>query len=237
MNDSVKKKIVAVVPAAGIGSRMNINIPKQYIKLGKLTVIEYTLTKLLMVSVIDKIIVAIHPDDDIFHTLSIAQHEKIQVTFGGENRSDSVLSGLMLLEGDEWVLVHDAARPCVMQEDILKLVDCVSATQQGAILATKITDTIKKVSSQHPCQIENTYDRNLLWAAATPQMFNVEKLRMNLSDAITQGLTITDEASAMEFAGEYPLLVECQRDNIKVTREEDLALATFYLQIQGFFQA
>lgn len=236
MNNKIKEKIVAIVPAAGIGSRMNSSIPKQYIKLGMLTVLEYTLNKLLSFPQIDKIVVVINSNDNWFNTLSVAQHDKITITYGGDNRSDSVLAGLTLLDDSDWALVHDAARPCVSHRDIAKLIEHVLISKQGAILATKVTDTIKKAFDHNLNQIQKTYDRNLLWAAATPQMFNAKALKINLSSALYQGLNITDEASAMEFAGSYPSLIECRRDNIKITRQEDLALAKFYLQEQGCFQ-
>lgn len=236
MNDIKQEKIVAIVPAAGIGSRMHNPLAKQYIKIGALTILEYTLHKLLAFPLITKIVVVLHPQDKLFHSLSLAQHEKITTTIGGDNRSDSVLAGLMLLDDNDWVLVHDAARPCVSHSDITNLITQMLIDNKGGILATRVTDTIKKASANAINCIESTCDRSLLWAAATPQMFNVKKLRTNLSRALEQQLTITDEASAMEIAGEQPKLIECRRDNIKITREEDLALAKFYLQEQGFYQ-
>ncbi len=236
MIKSNEDNIVALVPAAGIGARMNSPIAKQYIKIGALTILEYTLNNLLAFPLIEKIVVVLHPNDNQFHLLPISQHAKIQITYGGENRADSVLAGLMLLENDDWVLVHDAARPCVNHADISNLIKQTLRERKGGILATRVTDTIKKTSCYDMNYIEQTCDRRLLWAAATPQMFNVKQLRENLAFALKQGLTITDEASAMELAGIQPRLVECRRDNIKITRMEDLALAKFFLQEQGFYQ-
>lgn len=237
INNLEKTKLMAIVPAAGIGTRMNSPIAKQYIKLGSLTVLEYTLDKLLTFPLIEKIIVVLHPNDSYFQNLSVSNHKKIHITYGGENRSDSVLAGLKLLDNHDWVLVHDAARPCILHSDINKLVNQVLIYEQnGGILATKVTDTIKRSSIDKNNYIAETCDRSLLWAAATPQMFNVQDLRDNLSKAITLGLTITDEASAMELAGKFPKLIECRRDNIKITRQEDLALAAFFLKEQGYYQ-
>lgn len=227
--------IVAIVPAAGCGRRMQAASPKQYIKIGTQTILEYTLDKLLSFAIIKQIVVVINHDDCLFTTLPVASHPKIVVTYGGATRADSVLAGLAVLNNHDWVLVHDAARPCVSHEDIKKLIDVVIKQQTGAILATRITDTIKKAQptlNDNCSMIEATYDRRFLWAAATPQMFNVSRLRSALIKAQANSLEITDEASAMEFCGDYPLLVECRRDNIKVTQPEDLALATFYLSAQ-----
>lgn len=231
-----KGNIVAIVVAAGIGSRIDLNIPKQYIKLGKFTILEYTINKLLASPLIDKIVVVINQQDTFFSSLPIANHEKIQVTYGGKNRSDSVLCGLELLEESDWALVHDAARPCITHEDISLLIKTVLSRQQGAILATRVTDTIKKSLGYESDQIEKTYDRCLLWAAATPQMFNAGELKDSLLMAFNHDVIITDEASAIEYTGGTPLLVECRRDNIKVTLMEDISLARFYLKEQGCLQ-
>lgn len=226
--------IVAVVPAAGIGTRIKSDIPKQYIKLGQKTILEYTIDKLLMVKQIKKIIIVIDALDSYFASLPLINHPKVVVTHGGKNRSDSVLCGLNLADNDDWVLVHDAARPCVMLEDIQLLINRVLTAQKGGILATRVTDTIKKVNNKNSDEIVETVDRELLWAAATPQMFNVGELKASLESAYAKGVAITDEASAIEYSGGAPLLVECRRDNIKVTRNEDLALARFYLMEQGY---
>lgn len=229
--------IVAIVPAAGSGQRMQSTMPKQYIKIGHATILEHTLQKLLSIPQISQIIVAISSDDDYFLTLAIASHPKIKTTIGGDTRAASVLAGLQLADEGCWALVHDAARPCVCVSDIETLIKTVFDYQQGAILATKITDTIKKSISSSDCtpvQIEKTCDRRFLWAAATPQMFNVKDLKACLISAQQNQVELTDEASAIEYGGKTPLLVECKRDNIKVTRLEDLPLATLYLQEQGY---
>jgi len=221
--------IVAIVPAAGIGCRMNNQIPKQYLKIGSMTVIEHTLNKLLSHPKITQVIVVINREDVIFKTLAIALHDKIKVTIGGETRAESVLAGLHLLYDNQWALVHDAARPCVCHDDITQLIDIVLNAQQGGILATRVSDTIKRAYQNNDNIIEYSEDRNYLWAAATPQLFKANELKSCLQQALDNHMTITDEASAIEYCGGHPLLVECRRDNIKITRPEDLALATFYL--------
>ena len=221
--------IVAIVPAAGIGCRMNNQIPKQYLKIGSMTVIEHTLNKLLSHPKITQVIVVINREDVIFKTLEVALHDKIKVTIGGETRAESVLAGLHLLNDNQWALVHDAARPCVCHDDITQLIDIVLNAQQGGILATRVSDTIKRAYQNNDNIIECSEDRNYLWAAATPQLFKANELKSCLQQALDNHMTITDEASAIEYCGGHPLLVECRRDNIKITRPEDLALATFYL--------
>ena len=221
--------IVAIVPAAGIGCRMNNQIPKQYLKIGSMTVIEHTLNKLLSHPKITQVIVVINREDVIFKTLEVAMHDKIKVTIGGQTRAESVLAGLHLLNDNQWALVHDAARPCVCHDDITQLIDIVLNAQQGGILATRVSDTIKRAYQNNDNIIEYSEDRNYLWAAATPQLFKANELKSCLQQALDNHMTITDEASAIEYCGGHPLLVECRRDNIKITRPEDLALATFYL--------
>ena len=221
--------IVAIVPAAGFGCRMNNQIPKQYLKIGSMTVIEHTLNKLLSHPKITQVIVVINREDVIFKTLEVALHDKIKVTIGGETRAESVLAGLHLLNDNQWALVHDAARPCVCHDDITQLIDIVLNAQQGGILATRVSDTIKRAYQNNDNIIEYSEDRNYLWAAATPQLFKANELKSCLQQALDNHMTITDEASAIEYCGGHPLLVECRRDNIKITRPEDLALATFYL--------
>ncbi|WP_081299164.1 2-C-methyl-D-erythritol 4-phosphate cytidylyltransferase [Gilliamella sp. wkB308] len=224
--------IIAIVPAAGIGSRMNSQTPKQYLKIGSMTILEHTLQKLLSHPRIGKIIVAIHAQDHLFATLPIATHPQIHVVKGGSTRADSVLAGLRVLNDEQWALVHDAARPCVDHNDINRLINTVVETQQGAILATRISDTVKRAYQTNDNVIESSEDRTYLWGAATPQLFKVGELKSCLQIALNNHVPITDEASAIEYAGGHPLLVECRRDNIKITHPEDLALASFYLTNQ-----
>ena len=226
--------IVAIIPAAGKSQRMNLSIPKQYIKVNQKTILEHTINKFLALPAVKQIVVVISQHDHYFSTLPIANHPKIITTFGGETRAESVLAGLQLLNDNDWALVHDAARPLIEHKDIQKLIKQVLTAQTGGILATKITDTIKKSQTAHQQNnvIECTYDRTHLWAAATPQMFKSEQLKQSLLTAINHGVEVTDEASAIEYNGGNPLLIECGRCNIKLTRTEDLPLIEFYLNSQ-----
>ncbi len=222
--------IIAIVPAAGIGCRMDSQLPKQYLKIGPMTILEHTLQKLLTHPSINQVVVVISPEDKLFCTLDVAS--KVKVTYGGETRADSVLAGLNLVAENQWALVHDAARPCVTHEDITKLINKVLQENKGGILATPLSDTIKQAYTNNPNIINYSVDRTYLWGAATPQLFNAGELKACLSKALNNHVPITDEASAIEYCGGHPLLIECRRDNIKITRPEDLSLASFYLTNQ-----
>lgn len=224
------KRIFAVIPAAGKGTRFDAPILKQYADIGDKTVIEHAIDKLLTVDQIEQIVVSLAKDDSEFSKLPIAKHPKVKAVVGGSSRAESVLCGLIYLREtylneSSWTLVHDAARPCLRVTDLQKLIQTVTESNIGGILATKITDTIKKVAAHQDQLIEQTYDRELLWAAATPQMFDTHLLAAHLSNGIKKGYPITDEASAVELAGEPVQLIECHRDNIKITKNEDLELA------------
>lgn len=217
-----------VVPAAGVGSRMGASCPKQYLPLAGKFLIEHTLERLLDHPRIERVVVPLAPDDEFFATLAVASHPRIRVTTGGAERAHSVLQGLALVES-EWVLVHDAARPCITHQDIDHLIHAGLAGD-GAILGSRVRDTMKR--SDASGLIQKTVDRAQLWHALTPQFFRCDVLRRALQDGLEQGAAITDEASAMELAGWHPLMVEGRADNIKVTRPEDLALAALFLSQQ-----
>ena len=220
------RKIIAVIPAAGVGSRMQADKPKQYLTILGRTILEHTLSIMLAHQTIERVIVAISPTDPYAKELAILTHSKIQVVEGGETRAESVLNALNAIqEENAWALVHDAARPCLSESDLNKLLEIDD--EQGAILAIPVTDTIKRSNSSG--DIISTEDRSQLWQAQTPQFFRADLLKQALTDGLAQNKTITDEASAMEFAGFQPHLVAGRSDNLKVTRPEDLALAEFYL--------
>jgi 2-C-methyl-D-erythritol 4-phosphate cytidylyltransferase len=219
----------AVVPAAGRGSRMQANKPKQYLPLGGKTIIEHTLTRLLAHPQIEKIVVVIAEDDTYFPLLAMASHPKIEMAVGGPERAISVLNGLACVETD-WVLVHDAARPCITLADLNALLAVAEQHADGGILATPVKDTMKRANAQQ-C-IAQTVERSHLWHALTPQMFPTQQLADAISAGLAKSLVLTDDASAMEMAGFQPLLVTGRADNIKVTQPEDLALAAFILQQQ-----
>ncbi|MDT8402964.1 2-C-methyl-D-erythritol 4-phosphate cytidylyltransferase [Sulfuriflexus sp.] len=220
-----------VIPAAGIGSRMQADCPKQYLDLQGKTVLEQTLAHFLHHPRIHGIVVAVAEHDTTWPTLYIDTDKPLHTVIGGSERCHSVLNALNFLEdktrNTDWVLVHDAARPCLRRGDLDKLMITMAQHPQGGILAVPVRDTLKRVDVA--CIIEETVDRVSLWHALTPQMFHVGMLREALEKAIADGVLVTDEASAMEYAGYNPLVVEGYADNIKITRPEDLALARFHL--------
>ena len=217
-----------VVPAAGVGSRMGASCPKQYLPLAGKFLIEHTLERLLGHPKVEQVIVAISASDTFFSTLAVASHPRVITTLGGAERADSVLNGLALVTS-EWVMVHDAARPCITHQD-LDLLIREAVTPDGALLGSRVRDTMKR-TDQHGL-IQKTVDREQLWHALTPQFFPTSLLRSAMVKGKEHGAVITDEASAMELAGFRPKMVEGRADNIKVTRPEDLALAALYLQQQ-----
>ena len=174
------------------------------------------------------VVIAISPGDSRFAQLPLANHPRITVVDGGEERADSVLAGLKAAGDAQWVLVHDAARPCLHQDDLARLLALSETSRTGGILAAPVRDTMKRAEPGKNA-IAHTVDRNGLWHALTPQFFPRELLHDCLTRALNEGATITDEASALEYCGFHPQLVEGRADNIKVTRPEDLALAEFYL--------
>ena len=231
MMDSVR--YWAVVPAAGVGKRMNADRPKQYLELAGKTVIEHTLYRLLSADVFAAVAVAISVEDPYWPELDVSVHEKVITAAGGKERADSVLSALKsirdLASDNDWVLVHDAARPCITATDIHFLIDSLMDDPVGGILALSSHDTLKNVQSG---SILGTLDRSHIWRALTPQMFRYGSLKQALEMA-EGNPAITDEASALELQGLQPKIVEGRRDNIKITRPEDLALAQFYMEHQN----
>lgn len=217
-----------VVPAAGVGRRMGASCPKQYLPLAGKFLIEHTLERLLAHPRIARVVVAISADDPFFNTLPVASHPRLCLVTGGAERADSVLNGLSLVE-TEWVLVHDAARPCITHQDIDHLIH-EGLAGDGALLGCRVRDTMKRTDVDG--FVMNTVDRHDLWHALTPQFFRTHALREALRAGLASGAEITDEASAMEQAGWLPKIVEGRADNIKVTRPEDLALAALYLHQQ-----
>jgi 2-C-methyl-D-erythritol 4-phosphate cytidylyltransferase len=221
-----------VVPAAGIGRRMGSEIPKQYLTLGQQTILEHSVQALLSCDVLEAVAVALHPEDTLARQLPGLSDPRIVFTTGGDNRSDSVLAGLQALSGragdNDWVLVHDAARPCVQASDIAALIDTVSVAGVGGILAEPVMDTVKQADRDG--RVQATLDRSTLWRAQTPQMFRLGLLQAALEQALASGAPVTDEASAMELAGHPVQLVAGSANNLKITVPGDISLAEFYLQ-------
>ena len=223
----------AIVPAAGAGTRMGSDIPKQYLTLGDRTVVEHTLDTLLSCERLAGVILVLSPADQRWTGIQQRYTQQaLETVNGGAERCDSVLNGLKHLAAragdDDWVLVHDAARPCVRPEDIEHLMNTLQGSGEGGLLGVPVADTMKRVDDE--LNISDTVDREGLWHAYTPQMFRVGALRAALQQAVDNGHPVTDEANAMELAGYRPRMVQGARDNIKITLPSDLPLAAFYLQ-------
>jgi len=229
-----------VIPAAGTGARMKSAVPKQYLEIAGATILEHSLAALLNCDFIETVVIVLNSEDTRVSALSGLSDPRVVLANGGEQRSDSVLAGLRALDHLasplDWVLVHDAARPCVSRQDISELAQRVKSTGVGGILAEPLVDTIKRSGPGE--LIVETLERDKLWRAQTHQMFRFELLRNALRDASSKGLAITDEASAVELAGEAVQIVAGSSSNLKITVPQDLQLAEFYLaQQQADFQS
>lgn len=241
LTTSASNDFVVVIPAAGVGSRMGAGKPKQYLPLAGQTILQQTVNKFLSLEYVAQVVIAISASDPYFDDLKLAEHPNVTVVDGGDERADSVSNGIAWAkkQGFEWVLVHDAARPCVLKTDVDGLVKYASANNRNAILGARAKDTFKRsLPSINPqsANIETTVDRNDLWHAFTPQCCKVNEL----FDAMTsltneQGQLdkrVTDEASALELTGYAVDILESSPNNIKITVPEDLPLAEFYWQLE-----
>ncbi|MDH5184143.1 MAG: 2-C-methyl-D-erythritol 4-phosphate cytidylyltransferase [Gammaproteobacteria bacterium] len=224
-------KYWVVIPAAGVGKRMQADRPKQYLTLCDKSVIEHTIACFSHHPEIAGIVVSLSATDSYWLELDLHSDAPLHRAEGGEERCHSVLNSLEVVaqyaHEDDWVLVHDAARPCLTRVDLDKLISDVEEDEVGGILAVPVQDTMKRDNGT--ARIDHTVDRQGLWHALTPQMFRLGILRSALQKALADGFTVTDEASAIEYMGKQPKLVEGSRSNIKVTRPDDLALAEYYL--------
>ena len=216
-----------VIPAAGVGARMQADRPKQYLLLAGRSILEHTLDCFLDHPGLKGLVVCLAATDPYWPELACATDPRIQRADGGRERADSVLSGSRALAGlgakdQDWVLVHDAARPNLAREDLQRLLEALADDPVGGLLALPARDTLKR--AQPDGRVLETVDRSHVWQAFTPQMFRFGALQQALSSALKEGATITDEASAIELSGLAPRLIEGRADNLKVTRPEDLQL-------------
>jgi 2-C-methyl-D-erythritol 4-phosphate cytidylyltransferase len=220
-----------VVPAAGRGARFGAEKPKQYMPLAGRPLLEWTLQALARCSNVAGLMIVLAADDAYFAGIDVPAGTPVSTTTGAAERSGSVLAGLRALPAsvadDDFVLVHDAARPCVRADDIARLVALASAAG-GGLLAAPLRDTLKVADTD--ARVEATEPREARWRALTPQMFRRGELTRALEHAEMQCIAITDEAMAMERVGHRPLLVEGAESNIKVTTPADLMLAEFLLK-------
>lgn len=217
----------AIVPAAGRGTRIGSDIPKQYLSIAGRSILEHMLDALLSHQLIDGAMVAIAENDADFPVDLTSMYGKpVQTCVGGETRAHSVLNALRAASCDVAV-VHDAARPLLSAADLSAVIEAGGSNPSGALLASPVADTLKLSDASR--QVVETVDRASLWRALTPQVFVRETLIGALESALGDGIAVTDEASAMEYAGFSPQLVEGRADNLKVTTPGDLAMAEFLL--------
>ncbi len=228
----MSRLLYAVVPAAGVGARMKADRPKQYLMLEGKTVLEHTIHKLLELTEIQEIVLSVGEHDGYISDLAINSHCKVTICEGGEERYHSVLNGLQTLlnkdvSRDAWVMVHDVARPFVRLEDLKNLYE--NASENGVVLGLQVRDTMKRTLVNG--QVINTVDRTHLWHAQTPQLAPLGTLFDAMTKSINDGVSITDEASALEYCGIMPTMIAGHPSNIKITQPEDLELGKVLIRL------
>ncbi|MEP6607889.1 MAG: 2-C-methyl-D-erythritol 4-phosphate cytidylyltransferase [Burkholderiaceae bacterium] len=221
----------ALIAAAGVGARMGSGAPKQYLRMGQRTMLEHSITAMLADARVVRVFIAVAPADDHWRALRAEAERTEFLPVGGDSRAHTVRNALAAIAGrvhqDDRVLVHDAARPCLDPPDLARLIDQVGDDDRGGLLALPVADTLKRGEDGH---VVATVARDGLWCAQTPQMFRFESLRAALDVQSLNG--VTDEASAVERNGSFPMLVHGRASNIKVTTAEDFALACAILALR-----
>jgi len=229
------EKLWAVVPAAGQGRRVGGAVPKQYLEIAGIPILAHSLNRLAAVQQVDAIFVGISETDRHWQRLPLPHGMQVTSYTGGQSRGETVWLGLQALQeyasADDWVLVHDAARPCVQVEDIDALISAVVPSFEGGLLAVPITDTLKIANQDSTAK--QTIDRRMLWGAQTPQLFRFSVLCTALQAVAHDLESISDESAAVEKLGLNPLIVQSAEGNIKITNSKDLQLAEFFLGKQS----
>jgi 2-C-methyl-D-erythritol 4-phosphate cytidylyltransferase len=225
-------RYIALIPAAGTGTRLAGEVPKQYLQLGRKTMLAHSIEALLTDARVDRVFVVVAPSDTRWESLDVDEDRVEFLPVGGASRAESVRNGLIAIAArtgdDDRVLVHDAARPCLTEEQLGRLIDAVGSDDSGGLLAVPLADTLKRGEDG---RVGITLERTDLWCAQTPQLFRVASLRAALGHGTLEA--ITDEASAMERTGHAPRLVPGGAGNRKVTTPEDVVLARAILGEQG----
>ena len=221
-----------VIPATGVGQRMQADRPKQYLQLDRKTLIEYTLDNVLSHDAICGAVVVLDEQDEYWPQLAYRHVKPVLLCNGGSQRHHSVFNGLNHLRktiaGDPMVLIHDAVRPFVQHNDLDSLLEAANRNQQGALLAVPLSDTLKL--ADHSQCVKSTHPRDRLWRALTPQAFRLNIILAAIASVIKNNLEITDDASAMELMGYHPKLVQGSALNIKITHPDDIHLAQLVLK-------
>ncbi len=214
---------------------MQADRPKQYLVLGNKTVLEWTIDAITRSADISGIVVGIATTDAWFQSLGLDKISDIWITEGGEERAHTVLNCINYLQrtagamASDWLLVHDAVRPCVSSDDISRLIHVCRQQNRGGLLGCEIVDTVKRVDKCN--QVIATEPRSGLWRAMTPQMFPLGELDSALKISLENKNISTDESAAMEMTGMQPLMIEGRASNIKITRPEDLDIARVNLEL------
>jgi 2-C-methyl-D-erythritol 4-phosphate cytidylyltransferase len=228
-----------VIPAAGSGRRFSASVPKQYAALGSSTVIEHALSAFESDPDCAGIVVAVAPDDSLWPVIAARRSRLIETAEGGEERAHTVRNALRALSArarpDDWIMVHDAARPCFSTADLKVLKRELASHPVGGLLAVPLADTLKRAlePGAQATHVDSTIDRAGLWRAVTPQVFRCGVLLRAIEAALDSGKTPTDEAQAIEWSGQRPMLIAGRGDNIKVTTADDLALAAAILSVRS----
>lgn len=232
--DGRMPRYYALIPAAGVGSRMQSATPKQYLPLGGKPMLAHAVAALAAVDAIEHVFVVVSAEDGYVDGLALQDARVSVLRVGGATRHESVQNGLRTIRGQcsdaDWILVHDAARPGLTPALVARLMDAVGDDEVGGLLALPVADTMKQSDASH--RVCATIPRTGLWAAQTPQMFRCGMLAGALQSAQDSATVVTDEASAVEALGLKPLLVEGSLRNMKVTLPEDAALVELFLGMQ-----
>lgn len=225
-------RFFALIPAAGSGQRMQAGRPKQYLPLHGRPILEHSLRAITAHPLMAGVMVVLSAPDPWWPQITLPTHLPVWTTVGGEQRFHSVLNGLramtQVINADDWVLVHDAARPCLPAEDLLRMITTLADDPVGGVLGVPIHDTVWRADAAD--RITTLTPRQGLWRAQTPQMFRYGALTSALEAVVAAGDTVTDEAGAMMRAGYIPRMVEGHPHNIKLTHPADLGLAEYYLK-------
>lgn len=237
MSSHLPPKFWVIIPAAGIGSRMQADKPKQYLQIENKTILEHTLCCFLDHPAFDEVHVGLSQQDTYFEKYGLNLKEGVKVFQGGKERADTVLNGLAFISDTakdrDWVWVHDAARPCLSKEEIDLLIEELKQVDSGLVLGVPVSDTLKRIVSGEDTKglpkIKETIDRAGLWRAMTPQIFSYADLRYALKYCDDGGLIVTDEASALEIVGRSAFMVHGFEQNVKVTLPADLVKVKEYL--------
>ena len=228
-----QSKVWAVIPAGGVGSRMGTDIPKQYLYLNEFPVLHHTLGRICASGDIDGVVLGLSENDEWWNQLPFMHRKMVGNYPAGPERVNTVLNGLDFLfhldevNSSDWVMVHDAARPCINQEDVSRVIIRARQNQIGAVLGRPLMDTLKRSSERS--MINSTVDRSGMWQAMTPQIFRLSELKDAILFALDSGIDVTDESSAMEHSGIFAELVEGHPGNIKITTQTDLAIAEKFI--------